>query len=233
MFFELPSIYQGIGYYQGLSLILWVVSITLMFLSSVIFMMSGIKTKESKGLKMSFVSYSIFFLFFALTRILYISGVFYPENYNFFIVLGYISTLIGITYWLYVIERHVITFTRKILSIIYVGGLFVFLSLFVFFTLTGISTRAIFQMMLYAFGWSGVCLVSTIYLYLIIKTRGLSRKKASGIFIGLLFLFISFQMDSDIIISTFPMIPLEIAPTIMILGIVVFTSSQLYLKSNE
>jgi len=66
-----------------------------------------------------------------------------------------------------------------------------------------------------------------LYLYVIIKSIGGIRKKAIGLFIGSLMMFASQVMDSEVFISaTFPFAPLEITPIIMIIGVIIFTLSQ-------
>ncbi len=227
MFFDIPEGLKGIGYYQGVSLILWYIAISLMILSSVLFAIKGIKIKENKGLRMTLLAFSIFFLFFSFSRIAYLVAVYNPQNYDFFVILGYIFTFIGILPWVYVLELYAIKFTKKKFTVIYVIG-FVILII----SLTGVLTKTFVQIFYYIFGWFAIIVIIIIYLYLIINTTGFSRKKALGVLIGFILFIIANQLDSEIVVTTFQTFPLEIAPIIMILGVITFTSSQLTFKSQ-
>ncbi|MHA1334831.1 MAG: hypothetical protein ACTSPW_03665 [Promethearchaeota archaeon] len=192
MIIELPEAYQGIGYLQGTSLILWLISIGIFFTSFVLFILKALKL-EMKSQKKIFQGYGIFSLFFGITRIIFIIGVYIPEQYDFYTTLGYITGILGILYWLYVIETYLITNTKKI------------------FMLLPFAIVAIFML----------------YIYLIIKTTGIVRKRTIWLVIGLVILVIGYIMDTELFVGNFRWIPLEISPALMILGTLIFIITQL------
>ncbi len=232
MLFDVPEGLKGIGYYQGISLILWILVIILLLISVCLFAIKAFKTEEGKGLRMMLIAYSVFCLFYGLTRIIYIIAVYNPPNYDFFVILGFLFMLLGIIYWLFILETYIIKFTKKIITIInligFVIGLITLSGYFIF----AISEMLIWRIIIYTLGSVSIGIIMIIYVYLIIKTTGTPRKKAIGILVGLILVYITNIMDSEFFISTFT-IHLVITPIIMIIGIIIFTGSQLYLKKNE
>jgi len=224
MIFAIPEVFKGIGYYQGISLILWIIAISLTFLSSALFAFRALKTEE-KGPKMANIAYCIFLVFFGLTRIVYIIAVYNPLNYDFYTILGYIFFISGIIFWIYILETFVITSTKKILLI---SNLIVFAIILI--ALMGATSRYFALTFVYIFSITALFVVLIIYLYIIINTRNTARKKAIGVFVGLILISLAHFMDSELFIFAFPALPLEITPIVLIGGIFTFTWSQLFLK---
>ncbi len=223
----MPESLKGIGYYQGISLILWYIVIILLFVSSCLFLIRTFMS-ETKSLKMAFLAYSILGLFFGLTRLVYIIAVHQPQNYDFYVILGYIFNLIGIIFWLFVLETYVIKFTKKLLTTI---NLIAFVIGFI--TLIGITNRYFALMIYYIFGFIFIGSLIFLYLYLVFKTTSIARRKSIGILVGIILVFISHFMDSEFFITSFRTIPLEITPIIMIIGIIIYTGSQMLHLKNE
>lgn len=227
MILEIPEVFRDIGYYEGVSLILWIISIILILLSAVLYFLKILKL-ETKSIKMTFFAFGVFFSLFGFTRIVYIIAVYNSRYYDFYTTLGYIFIIIGLIFWLYVLESYVITITRRALMII---CLVVFIIALI--ALIGATSRYIALIALYFLLPVSIGAIYIIYVYLAYNTSGRARKKAIGILIGMILIAISHFMDSELFLSNFRYVPLEITPIVMILGILVFATSQLYLKSED
>ncbi|MHA1281749.1 MAG: hypothetical protein ACTSQP_04515 [Promethearchaeota archaeon] len=221
MIIELPEAYQGIGYLQGTSLILWLISIGIFFTSFVLFILKALKL-EMKSQKKIFQGYGIFSLFFGITRIIFIIGVYIPEQYDFYTTLGYITGILGILYWLYVIETYLITNTKKIFMIITSVAFGIAL-----IALIGQASRYFALMLIYILLPFAIVAIFMLYIYLIIKTTGIVRKRTIWLVIGLVILVIGYIMDTELFVGNFRWIPLEISPALMILGTLIFIITQL------
>ena len=221
MLLEFPEAYQGIGYLQGSSLILWLISIGIFFTSFVLFFLKASKL-EMKSQKKIFQGYGIFSLFFGITRIIFIIGVYIPEQYDFYTTLGYITGILGILYWLYVIETYLITNTKKIFMIITSVAFGIAL-----IALIGQASRYFALMLIYILLPFAIVAIFMLYIYLIIKTTGIVRKRTIWLVIGLVILVIGYIMDTELFVGNFRWIPLEISPALMILGTLIFIITQL------
>ncbi|MFO8017185.1 MAG: hypothetical protein R6U96_00995 [Promethearchaeia archaeon] len=221
MILELPDSFQGIEYYEGPSLILWIISIGLLFLAFFLFLMKG-REIDLKSSKMVFFGYAVFTLFFGLTRIFFIFGVRNSEYYDFYTTVGYISSLIGIIFWLYILETYMITKTKKIFLIVTLITFGIALV-----SLIGGADRYIALTMMYTLLPVSIGVVFFLYIYIIIKGTGAVRKNAAWLLVGLIFITIGNMMDTELFVSSFPAFPLEIPPVIMIIGILIFLYSQL------
>lgn len=222
--FELPEGLQGIGYLEGIELYFWYAVIVLFFVGSILFL-NRARNVEMKSQKMSFVAFAVFGFCMGLCRIFFILGVFYNQSYDDFTVLGYISALVGLIFWVFVLEKYLIQKTKNVLSIV----LLVAFS-FTLVALAGLTDRYTALNIQYAL--LPVILVSILamYIYLIMKTTGTIRIKVIGILVGLLLILAGQMLDAELIISTFPQLPFIVAPSIMIAGIILFLSTQLYYK---
>lgn len=223
MIFQIPDTFVGIGYYEGISLILWIVATVLMISSTIIFMIKAIKIQE-KSAKSMFIAYGLFYIFFGLTRILYIEAVYILGMYDFFTTLGYITQILALIFIIYVLETQIVKSTKNFFLIITIVAFVIAL-----ISLVGVtSIRRYFALtLLFILVPISASVIMILYLYVIIKSIGGIRKKAIGLFIGSLMMFASQVMDSEMFISaTFPFVPLEITPIIMIIGVIIFTLSQ-------
>lgn len=221
MIFQIPD-YPS-GYYAEISLILWFVATGLMFLSTIILIIKSIKI-ENRSPKLVYLAYGIFYIFFGLTRILYIVAVYNPDSYDFFTTLGYITQNLSMISILYVLETHIVKSTKKIFLII---TIIVFVISLI--TLIGVVSREIaltIGFILLPFSGGAILIL---YLYVSIKSTGALRKSAIGLFLGSLMMYTAHIMDSEMFIGlTYPIIPLilEITAVIMIFGVIIFTFSQ-------
>lgn len=223
MIFQIPDAFVGIGYYEGISLILWIVATVLMISSTIIFMIKAIKIQE-KSAKSMFIAYGLFYIFFGLTRILYIEAVYILGMFDFFTNLGYITQILALIFIIYVLETQIVKSTKFFFLIITIVAFVIAL-----ISLVGVtSIRRYFALtLLFILVPISASVIMILYLYVIIKSIGGIRKKAIGLFIGSLMMFASQVMDSEVFISaTFPFVPLEITPIIMIIGVIIFTLSQ-------
>ena len=221
MLLVLPPVFQNIGYYEGLSLILWIVGIGLLFISSFLFILRAVK-RDLKDPKIGFIAYCLFCGIFALARLIFTIGNITPDYYDFYTSIGYILAPLSLVPLLYVVETQIVTSTKKIFLIITCIGIVIALFSLIFpesryFALTMLSIIMPF---------SSISMI-ILYLYIITKTSGRLRQKASLILIGLALIGISHVMDSEYFVR---LIPLELAPICLIIGVILFTVAQLYIK---
>lgn len=221
MIFQVPDYPDG--YYAGISLILWLLATGLMFLSTIILIIKSVKRKE-RSPKLVFLAYGIFYIFFGLTRLFYIIAIYNPDNYDFYVTLGYITQVLSLISVLYVLETHVVKSTRKIFLIITIIAFFIAL-----ISLIGVVSRDFALTMLFILLPFSASVILILYLYVIFKSTGALRKSAIGLFLGAFLLFVAQILDSEMFISlTYGIIPfiLEITAIIMIVGVIIFTFSQ-------
>jgi CDP-diglyceride synthetase len=224
MILKLPEVLQGLNYYQGISLILWIIVIVLLFLSAVLFFKEALGL-EQKQPRSGNLAYGIFSLFFGMTRMVYVIAVYMPNSYDFFINLGYIFLMVALISIIYVIETQVITSTKKIFLLINSIAFIIAL-----FTLIGVASRYFALTMLYILAPISIFVILGMYLYIFIKSKGKVRQKALIILCGFLLVTLAHFMDSEAFIGALPFIPLEITPIIMSAGIVIFTYGHLYIS---
>ncbi|MGQ4873352.1 MAG: hypothetical protein ACP6IY_04680 [Promethearchaeia archaeon] len=221
MIIELPEAYQGIGYLQGISLILWLISTGIFYFACFLFIRKA-RILEMKSQKMILSGYGIFSLLFGSARIFFILGVHFPEQYDFYTTLGYIVGILGIIYWLYVIETYLITSTKKIFMIITSAAFGIAL-----IALIGQTSRYFALTIIYILLPFSVIAIFMLYIYVIIKSTGNVRKRTIWVVIGLIILIVGYLMDTELFVGTFRWIPLEIAPSLMIIGTLIFLKTQL------
>ncbi|MHA1437134.1 MAG: hypothetical protein ACTSPD_06120 [Promethearchaeota archaeon] len=228
MLLAIPEIFVGIGYYQGISLVLWIISIALSFLCFILFIKKSQKM-DLKSQKMLYNAYGLFFLFFGFTRIFFITAVYQTDActdcYDIYTILGYIAINIGIVFWLYVLETHLIKKTKKIFLTIAMISLGV-----TSIALIGIIKRETILDIISVLLIISLLEIIILYIYLILKSTGSVRIKSIWLLIGMLLMFLGYSMDSEFFFENFPGVPLEISPIIMCAGILIFLFTQLYEK---
>lgn len=224
MLFDYPDALIGIGYYQGLSIILWYICSIALFIFAAIFFIKAYRI-DVKEPKLGYIAYGIFGLFFGLTRLVYIIGVFSPPMYDFYVTLGYIFTVLALLPVLYILETQVFTATKKVFLIISVVC-FIF-SLFAFI---GAASRYLASTIMWILMPFTASVIMGMYLLIALKSEGKLRTKAVLIFIGILLITIGHMMDSELVIVNLSFIPLEVTPIIYIAGIVIFSYTQLFFE---
>jgi hypothetical protein len=214
-------LFQGEEYFE---LVSWVIVIALLFLSFALFVIEAIKTDE-KSRKMVYIGYGLFALCFGLTRLLFFLTEFCGGICDdFFHIIGYLTGIAGIIVVIFIMETYLLK-TKKILT-------FITIILFgiILIALTGLTTRDIVLNMIYILLPFALVAVALSYIYFIFKTSGPSRKKAIGALLGMILIFLGHLMSARLFLSYFPDFPLYVAPIIMIIGVIFFTISQLYIK---
>lgn len=224
MLLDLPEVFQDIGYYEGLSLILWIISISLLFAGGIIFLWKVTKSRL-KTAKMIYLGYAIFGICFAITRIWFIIAVIEADActdcYDLYTSLGYIFGIIGILFWLAVVETYMIPQTKRVFTIITIGAFII-----VLITLFSPTSRYFALTMIYILLPFSVGAIILLYIYIIIKSTGSVRKRAIWLFVGLVFIAIGYMMDSEAFVGAVPGFPLEISPLLMIIGTLTFIITQ-------
>ncbi len=189
--FEIPEAFRGIGYLEGPELYLWFVSIGVLWLGFVLFMIKAPKI-EMKSQRMHYIAFGFFSLMFGLTRLLFITAIFIPDNYDFYTTLGYITSLVGIIFFLYVLETYLVQKTKRI---------FFYISLitFIFSTIAlfGGTSRYLALQIQYILLPIVLGAVALLYIYLILKTTGALRKKIIGILVGMVLIALAQILDSE------------------------------------
>jgi hypothetical protein len=210
------------GYYTGLSFFLWFISIEILFLSFLLFIREALKM-DLTSQRMANYGYGVYSGLMGVTRIMFIVAVYNPDLYDFYTILGYMSGIIGLIFWLYIVETYLIRKTKKIFTIISIIPFsFSFLALF------GLIDRDIALDIQFLLLPLAVLVILILYIYLIKKTTGTVRKKFIGILTGLVLMIVSQVMDGEDFITALPDFPLFVAPLLNIMGAIIFLVTQLY-----
>jgi len=215
--FQIPEIYEEVNHYQGVSLILWYIVIVILFVSAMLFLYSAM-IAELDTTKLGYFAHGNFCIFYGIARLLWIISVHNPANFLFLVSLGYVFASISIIFWIYSLEKFIVPFTKKIFT-----AIALILVLVSILSLTMIVDRYIVLLFLNSLTPICVGFILCIYIYIIIKSEGTVRKKSIFLFIGLFLLYLAHFMDTEFFITLFPYIPLEIAPAMMIAGLIIFT----------
>jgi hypothetical protein len=220
---EIPSALQGLNYYEGISLVLWIIDIVLFFFGSSLLFVRARKEKKKRELSyIAYIAYGNASLCMGLTRIFFILGVYFPEQYDLYTIIGYITGIFGLLYWLYITETRMVKKTKNIFTIIL---LVVFIIAII--ALFGLADRYLALDLIFLLGPASAGIIIVLYIYLGFKAPGSVRKKILGVLLGLFLMLGAQILDSEFFISAFPSFPLEIAPIIMMAGIFFFVITQL------
>ena len=199
------------GYYAGLSLILWGITITLFFTAFVLFLRKGLSF-DLKSMKMIYSAYGFVCLMLGFTRIFFIIAVYIPDNYDFYTTLGYITGIAGMIFLLYVVETYLVKKTKDIFTFVCLIAFVI--SILALFGLFGISRDFALNIQ-YILLPVALVVILLMYIYIIVKTTGTVRTKAKWLLVGMIFIAISQVMDGESFITALPWFPFEIAPSIM------------------
>ena len=183
---------------------------------SLIFLIKYINSRRTRG-NIQELSYSILIFSFGLQWIWFIISDFYAPNAQariIFLNLGYVSLLLGATFFVYIMERSVIlihkyifTYIFILLNILY----FLFLFIAIDFTQTFIAAPWPFFIIFFA-------------LYFIDLSKKASKSIPYGIvfvkfFSGFVLLGIGYTLTIDVVTSIFGLTARFIGDLIMIVGI--------------
>jgi hypothetical protein len=216
MIFEAPQIFQIVGMYQGISLIFWCAAIGFLFFSIILVYIQTTRM-ENRNQRRVFQCVSFFFLLYGLARVFFIIAMYTAfmcvECYDFFAQLGYISSILGVFFFIFAIENYILKQTKRILSSFMLTALIVCIITSMipesrYFALTMIY-------ILLPFSLVGVLLF---FLYLIKINTGSGRKRALWLLSGMILLFTGHIIDSEAFISSFPEVSLLLGPLIIIIS---------------
>ncbi len=207
--------------------IMWYVVNILLFLSFLLFFLKAIRLKE-KNQRNVYLAYSFFSLLFGFTRLFFLfawmCGNTFEGCQDSYLVLGYLTGLLGMNIIIFILETYLLK-TRKILtSLTFITFCIVLIALF------QVNGREIALNSIYILLPVVFIAITISYIYFIIKSIGQSRKKAIGVFIGLVLLFVGHSMNTSMVLSIFPELPSIISPIVMFIGILLFTISQIFIK---
>ncbi len=211
------------NYYQSWDYPLWIIAIVLGFFAAGIFL----KRKNSVDNEIQSTHYlSLFyiFLFLSATRIFYTLGTkFEGFDYETYIQLGYIFSMIGLTFFLFVMEKSIISKTKHILSLIgFIGIVLATLGLL------GLIPRDIPRVTNGIFSAAGSLAVVLVHAYLVKKSTGDIRKRAFICMIGIIVLFLGVAGDSEIAYELITDMSVIVVPILRIIGTITVTYIQKY-----
>ncbi len=210
--------------------ILWYVAIALLFLSFIFFLLKAIKI-EIISQKRVYLGYGLFLLLFGFTRLFFLfswrCGNAFEGCQYFYLILGYLVGTFGLIIIIFLLETYLLK-TRKILTSITI--ILFCIILIILFGFPSQEGREFALMMTYILLPIVIVTISISYIYLIIQSSGLSRKKAIGAFIGLFLISIGHLMNTSFFYSILPGAPGFLAPIVMIMGVAIFLTTQLLIK---
>lgn len=215
------------GYIRGAHLVIWILAISLMYFAASVFLVRSLK----KGLIITqvwvFRSFALFFILMGFTRICFVLGYFVEPYYNFLLALGYAFASLSLLPIIIVLEKWLITWSRKIFSIL--GLILTILSFyFVIFNVSGSELSRTIQ----TIGMPFMALSFVIlYAWMIKNTVGEVRKKSIVTLVGMFVFVMGILLDGEALLYSFYgtnlLIPmLYLAPIVFMIGIVMITYAQ-------
>lgn len=237
-------------YYNNINLFIGIVSIVIFFvIAAILFVKKKDEVETARRIK---IGYGLFAIFYALCRVFFIIAVWFPDepwnpnSYDFFVVIGYLFASVGLTSLIFVLEKYLITKTKRVFSVI---GIVV--SVLLAITIVGqllqlqVPVPLIVdgeplnllgqQTALYISVVASPLLIAVIailYMYLAAKSTADLRKKAVLILVAIALIGIASIFDSETVVVSMPgllggnLILLDlfysIPPAMMIAGILLF-----------
>lgn len=211
------------GYMRGVNLISWIAAISLMYISSLIFMRRGSRT-DFESQKRLFQSFGLFFILMGITRISFVLAYFIESYYNFLLAIGYTFGALSLLPIVLILEKYMITQTHRFFSII--GIILVvmgFVFLFLTFQMPEISeiSRSVQNI-----GMPVLALSFLILYGIVIKNAtGDIRKKAIMTVLGMIIFVIGILLDSENLLESNPS-SMHIAPIVFSIGIIIISLFQ-------
>ncbi|MFX1451184.1 MAG: hypothetical protein ACFFCM_10105 [Promethearchaeota archaeon] len=223
--------YSSISEFLNPKTYLTVVLIILLFICGTILLINALRKEQAE--RRILICYGIFEVLYAFTRIFFLFSDYYiainfgfeTRIHLFYVTLAYSITTASLILIFYVLEKYLVH--TKFIFMGISTTIFIFSVLSVF----EIISQRISQMIIYIFSPILVLCILCLYLYVIRSTEGSIRQKATGVFLGILFLTIGIILDvrfvEFLVSGPINQIRLALAPSFMILGILIFTWSQL------
>lgn len=224
MILDVPEIYYETGYYEGLSLILWYVTIAILFSCCGLFHFFASK-KELKEARAGYIAYGLFMMFFGLTQVFYLLRYYNGEQYELLTGFAWMFAVIALMFIIYVLESQVLKSEKHIILIIESVAIAI-----CFIAIFGFLDHGTAVALVNAIAMVAVAAVCILFLYIIAKSQGRVRTKASLIFIGTLIIYIAELINAVYFITAFPEFPMELIPIIMSMGAILFTCFHLFYK---
>ncbi len=209
--------------------LLFIILIVLLFGCFSLFLIKSLKL-EMKSQKRVFLGYGLFLLLYGFARLFFLvamlCGNFFEGCRDFYLTLGYFVGIVGVIFIIYIMETYLLK-TKKILTFISIS-----VSIITLIALMGLTTREIANQMIYFLLPSVILAVCFSYIYLIIKTPGSSRRKALWALIGIIVLFFGHLINTHEFRILFPVeqIASILSPIVIMIGVIIFTASQLLIK---
>jgi len=236
-------------YYHDINFWVEVISIIVFFIGGCVLLKR--KPNELDTHKHIKIGYAMFAWFFALCRIFFILGVWFPGSsssttilgitfppnfdlYEFFTVIGYVWSAIGMSSVIFVLEKYLITKTHRFFTILAIL-LDCIYSLTV--VLMGMQIQSFFGRdfaLLLSDVMSPVltAVILILYIYLAVKGTATLRRNAILIIIAIGFIGIATILDGESMVANaatwFPLNSLTLdiyyacAPGVMTIGIIIF-----------
>jgi hypothetical protein len=172
-------------------------------------------------------AYSLFFILMGITRILFVFGYFVESYYNFLLALGYSFGALALLPIVFVMEKWLITKSKRIFSIIglILNGLSFY---FVIFDVANSElSRSIQEYGMPVMAGSFLIL----YMWMIKISIGSVRKKAALTLLGMIVFVGGILLDGETLLFGFYGTPLLLpmmflSPTIFVIGMVLMVFAQ-------
>lgn len=218
MNFEIPKVFRGItDYYKGPSLYLMIIFIIISFIGATFLIVRVIRT-EIIAQKQIYFCLSLFFLLYAVTRILFIFAIYIPDQYNQLTSFGYLSAITGVFFIIYIWEKYFLH-TRRFFTIFNL----ILMIVVVISIILNLSRYFSLNILYLCFPFVLISIVLILF-NLIYKTAGKMRIKTIENFSGISIMFFGHLLDSEFIYS-FILIPLILPPILLIIGILIWFHS--------
>ena len=223
---------------ETLNLYFFIAFTVILWIFGVIFLLKSRKN-EIKGAKRIQLAFGLFGIFYGLCRLFFIlmfQDFMNPDlNYNFLASMAYSLGNVGFTAIVWALEKvkykkNYFFLTILAVTIITIGGTIII----GFGIISGLGIAPQIRETLLLIIFIGVpisgLIIFILYIFLIIKSAGIVRKKAGLSLLGLVIMFIGIVMDSQLFLGL-DQVPLwirmDLVPIICIGGYLIFSITQL------
>ncbi|NVM04097.1 MAG: hypothetical protein HWN67_17330 [Candidatus Helarchaeota archaeon] len=223
--------YRSIAEFLNPKTYLMVVFIIISFICGTILLINAIRKEEAERRILS--CYGIFVMLYAFTRIFFLFSDYYiainfgfeTQIHLFYVTLAYSITTTSLILIFYVLEKYLVP-TKFIFM-----GISITIFIFSVLSVLEIISQRISQMVIYILSPLLVLCILCLYFYVIRNTEGSTKKKATGVFIGILCLTIGIILDvrfiEFMVSGILNQIRWVFSAAFMIIGILIFTWSQI------
>lgn len=184
------------GYYIGADLILWLVSIGILWVLTFFFFRLAVRNKELPSVYSLQRAMGLFMIFMSLNKICYILAYWIPY-YESMVALGYTTGLLSMLGILYSFEKYIVKRTHYLFTI-YAS----IITIFSLFLLIMPEQRALFRSITSISGMVIPLAVILAFLWLAFASTGEVRTKSIGTLVGMIMIEIGFFLEGEMVASS-------------------------------